>query len=1081
VRALIAVRHDLRAPDTFLLIEAIAEMLGVTVAGNDASTGPDQEIDNDATPRVERDAQAGKQPVPTIDRLGGAGVDAGATPSPDQAMATSEVRALAERNQAHERQMRRGPVKLAPKPKPKLDDKALQLPPGPGKPTKKPGPEVKGAPGMTVEKATGGESTGGAAVAAWKGKIDAKTGAVAAKGVDPAPDKNRTGATTHEATVKQEPQSKQRKIELLADARENIPPIANYLPDGLDLPGDPMTEARKKVDDLTNKRIAEQTPPPLVKSPIGSVPVLGYVVGKAADATSEVPIYKKVKSGAYGRIHVLGPGDKEPKLGLYDEKRYEKPLEADKGPLKDRIIAHNSKLPRNVKPPVGQRSIGGTDRGNEDLPLSAPKVPSIEGVKQVDPAKVLEAALAGAKSGTTNILSSTRKAFPGGDGVGDDFLSPWHPDVHADVLKEIDTIRKNGHIASKLLDEKLGAERNKVEQQVNSSSETAAREVKNGVTEFRTNKEVIGDFISGVKEDLDRQAEEQAILAKGGYDSDEIKNLKATRTKYLDNNTKKVELWIERYQQQRESRKAKLDSFESEQVNAYKACAELDRQTIKKRAPAGWEKDAAKKKEVEAACQEITDWELVIVSAGQLKDGTFGVRKVFNDFRNNMNKEVDKWDRDLKQAGVEYEEATQVWYKKQLGLEQGLLDKIVNAVLEFLGVAKKKSREWKRRSDVDNQNYLKTGQNELAQLQVDHEKALDQKQVDALKGLSVSQKAIAQSFYIDKAGDGAAAVAAGLIAQLGEQWQPRLFQRLETKILASSADIVLAVANKMPGIRIAEVVNKLKKSFEGSGTKDKENLIYSNLAGLSRIQMRAVEIMYEAETGTALRDDMHSELNDLGERLWGTEHDWKRGDALMQNARSVAETQSVNRGVIEAEVVALNPTMEGTFLGTGPGTDEAELLKHLRGKSPAEIAALRDAYRERYGRDLVEHIKGELLDGVSSRYQWEEALALLENRPADAEAAALRGSMGHSKTTGSKSYVFLGAGAAMLGGPLLGTLSPLLGPATHIGGQKLDLPLDDDAILNKITREPKEAEDALERVRKQLDQDAAGAGWSDRV
>ena len=1057
LRAVLADGRDLRPPDTWLLAEAIAELLGVSVASGAGARagGADAEVDTDASTPVDRTAQAGKQPDPHSAAAAHAGAGGkGSTPSPDEREARSLTKEMGRRNDANRRALLKAPTRAGQKKIPKeAPGSPLATPAAPGAKKgegDKGDKDGKGRGPVTVEQATGGEAGGGGAVAAWKGKVDAKTAAIQAKQVEPVPDANRYVVSVQQAGNKQQPQSDQKKRELLASAKEAVKPIENYKTDDFNLPNDPLPEARQKVDEWVNKRIKQQDPPALVKSPLDSWPQLGTMLS-GADEHGKTHVYKKVEAGRYAEIHVLGPGEKPPPLGQYDEVRQEKTVEDGKGSLGDRMKAHNAKEPRNLKAPARQRSIGDKDHLNDDLPLQAPTVPSLEGIAKIDPAKVLESALAGADKHTGSILARTVSSFPGGKGLPKGYINDWRPEIKADVVSEIDKIREAGKISSKTLKDKLQVERDKVEKEVQDAT-TRMNDVKQETgAGYQTVYEAVGDYIGGVRDDLDRQAEDQAAMAKGGYDSDQVKWLKSTRDKYIKANTDKVEIWLERYDQQRKSRTTRLNEFESEQTMAYRACAELDRRTIKARAPAGWEKDEAKKKEIDDKIQEITDWETDVIQ-GEPTRNSPGVAKTFKKLRETVDKDVDAWIANLKSTGEAYEKACATWYKDRLGIEQSIWSKILDAVMKFLGLAKKESKQWKRRSDADNSTYLSTGQNDLARLQLDFKKGLDQKQLDATKGLTDEQRAIAQSFFIDNKGDGAAALAAGLMARLGTQWAPRLHQRIEEKVLKDNWMVCIAVANEMGGKRVQQISNDLHASFEGPGTK--KDKIYAALAGLNKIQIRAVEFDYELTFGWPLRAEMAEELYDLGEVLVGTTHDLQRGLALMDGARGVADLGSVNEAEMDAIAVQLDATMEATFLGTGAGTDEKELLKLLRGKSPAEIEAIKRAYQARYHRDLTAHIKGELLDGVSAPYQWEEALALLEGRSEDAEAAALRGSMGHVKVGGERAYFFLGATGAALG-------------------------LDDDKLINKFTREPGEAEEALDRVRKQVDDDAKKYGWND--
>src|SRR5262249_1608469 len=76
----------------------------------------------------------------------------------------------------------------------------------------------------------------------------------------------------------------------------------------------------------------------------------------------------------------------------------------------------------------------------------------------------------------------------------------------------------------------------------------------------------------------------------------------------------------------------------------------------------------------------------------------------------------------------------------------------------------------------------------------------------------------------------------------------------------------------------------------------------------------------------------------------------------------------------------------------GPGTNEAQIMKALRGLTPEERKAADEYYKSKYGESLDSRLQGDL-----SGSQLAQAQALLNNKPAEAEAfeidAALRGSV----------------------------------------------------------------------------------------
>ncbi len=149
---------------------------------------------------------------------------------------------------------------------------------------------------------------------------------------------------------------------------------------------------------------------------------------------------------------------------------------------------------------------------------------------------------------------------------------------------------------------------------------------------------------------------------------------------------------------------------------------------------------------------------------------------------------------------------------------------------------------------------------------------------------------------------------------------------------------------------------KAKSIYEAGvsmvGTHEKG--IFDALTGLTKIQGRAVELKYRALYDRDLRKDLEGELYDWAERNFGTRHELDKATALLEgdSAKAVAAD--------------LEQAMHGGFLGTGWGTDTKVVFDSFKGKTPAEIAAIKRAYRNATGKDLEAEAKSELDDGWST-------------------------------------------------------------------------------------------------------------------
>ncbi len=148
------------------------------------------------------------------------------------------------------------------------------------------------------------------------------------------------------------------------------------------------------------------------------------------------------------------------------------------------------------------------------------------------------------------------------------------------------------------------------------------------------------------------------------------------------------------------------------------------------------------------------------------------------------------------------------------------------------------------------------------------------------------------------------------------------------------------------------------------------------LSGLTAIGGKAIEFTYQEQGHGNLRDRLKSELDDW---LTWSSHDIDRARALLagQNADAVA--------------IELDQAMHGNWNGLDlGGTDEATIFAALRSKSPDEIASIKKAYRERYGKDLELEVQGELHEGwIRGTHDEDRAAALFKSDTVLADTIAM--------------------------------------------------------------------------------------------
>lgn len=133
--------------------------------------------------------------------------------------------------------------------------------------------------------------------------------------------------------------------------------------------------------------------------------------------------------------------------------------------------------------------------------------------------------------------------------------------------------------------------------------------------------------------------------------------------------------------------------------------------------------------------------------------------------------------------------------------------------------------------------------------------------------------------------------------------------------------------------------------------------IQQSLTGKTAEQRQAIAAEYKKQTGRELKTE-------LGREMSGADKD--QALALLEGNNAKADAAKLQKAV------------------KGMGTDEASIMETLRGKSKEEREAISKNFKEQYGVDLRERLKGDL-----SGSQLDQANALLDGNNAKADAAQL--------------------------------------------------------------------------------------------
>jgi hypothetical protein len=158
---------------------------------------------------------------------------------------------------------------------------------------------------------------------------------------------------------------------------------------------------------------------------------------------------------------------------------------------------------------------------------------------------------------------------------------------------------------------------------------------------------------------------------------------------------------------------------------------------------------------------------------------------LFDDLKSTFDGKADDAIQALKDAHSKAKLMIEQWATERISKEIGLLRELVNALLDWLGIARKDVEDWEEVSVEDNNAVNAENNLFLEEQKLEHDKGLTQKEIDEMKGLSEEQKAILTAYFVDPStkGDAVAALAAGLVVRLKAQRMPVVQRKIEMKVL----------------------------------------------------------------------------------------------------------------------------------------------------------------------------------------------------------------------------------------------------------------------------------------------------------
>ncbi|WP_147451515.1 hypothetical protein, partial [Corallococcus llansteffanensis] len=780
-------------------------------------------------------------------------------------------------------------------------------------------------------------------VAAWKGRIASTTEKVPEPKLPPAP---RYTFKIQQAAVDPNAVRAARLKQLEDEGKRAITP-AKQPKDLPAIPDDPTGKASALVDSKCDRKLEVRNAklPDLQKSPLGHVPEIGA----------------QLMRDDGGHLLIKGPlGDLVYKPGG------PKPTDPEK--LKDWTRLQKKITDAAEKQKKAKAQPKEPAKGITVLEEAAPAPINVPDFARVDIGDVLARLLAAPDRYADASVQKAREAYvPGGldTSWGVALIAAERPIFAAELQRVADAAQ----IKKEDLDAKVEARRKHLVDSHAATTETLSKAHEEAKTSLVESGKTFGDALSRVRASLDAQAEARAAAIQGGVDLTEARRKRDALLAAVDT---KVGSWVVRYDQNGKRFKAAFAKAASDQMRAYELAALQDEWQLKKDAG----DDPVKLKAATELYRPTKKW---------LDDRRKELGAVVSQAKRDIDQGVETYQEELRGAGKAAKETIRDWHAQQIGYERGFWDRLISWIIDWLDTAHDESKAWEAARAEENKTSLDKNMLFLAEVRLRQGEELDTEALEKRNDLGEEQKAILLSYYGKNGKDAVQALAEGLAVRISGQRRKPLMEALEKEILASSdLDRVRTVVDAQKPQFSADALNIVGKVEQGVnhtwGTDEQK--IFDALANLTPLQGHYVELLYASRNGGEnLRERLKSELDDF---FSTSTHDWDKAEALLSG------------NAAKAAAVELDDAMEGTFLGTGLGTDEERILTLLRGKTPEQIDAIKKAYKEKYGRDLVAKMDDELRSGALKTHDVDEMHALVEGRTEDARAIemdrAMRGS-----------------------------------------------------------------------------------------
>jgi hypothetical protein len=682
-----------------------------------------------------------------------------------------------------------------------------------------------GAPGAAggagATPARRGPSGGGGAVAdgrlsRWKAGVSRATGAIPKADLSPvseSPGKlEADGRKLNDARRKARPDH-------LAAARAKIKPEPkpeNAPPTPV---RDPVPEATTVVRKAANRRLPDESLPPVTRSP--GHPRLGDGRGQLPSLRPVIPpdntARPDVATPGKGEKPVPNPNAEKVKKKLASAKA-RKGTGASAGPvaLKDPGRAPDSKpsgeLVEKIEDALAHLLASKDELAKNFVDGAADTVYPHKALRSVAP-EIPKAMLDPEKQEITALLERVAEA----SGIAKDSLR----EKAAKLRKEIE---KTGKTTADGL--------------TASGKKTHAETKKRGTEDRKA--------IASAAETVESEIAAKSEAASGSVDP---KIIEAKKERLLQKSREDVAAGKAAYARAGETRKREADAAGNKQITAYRVTAAAEAKAIR----ALYEDDT----EGRLQAKPSLDWGF---KGGKETSDRVGLIKL------HANREVERLQKALDTAGDTAREKIRDWAAHKLGEERSWWDRLIDAIRDWFSQAIEDKKAWEKAEARLARDDMVADFAKLEEVRAALASGNKEKLDAAMAGLTADQKAVVAAFF-GSGGNAVKAVATGMLLRLQRQRTAKLIEEARDRSLKLTKWEKLDALGKSqnPGFDADTVARAVFDAVEGIGTNEAK--IYSSLAGRTPVQVAAIRLRYSVKyPGRDIEDDLKGDLSGEEER-----------------------------------------------------------------------------------------------------------------------------------------------------------------------------------------------------------------------